>query len=92
VGAETGSCDPGCSWHPDTKKRETFDLLCSSVERFFKTAEKRGSMVGIEGVADRHTLSSIELRFKKKLTRLLNDTAFHCGVIILGFLLSSKNT
>jgi sugar phosphate isomerase/epimerase len=61
VGTETGSCDPGCSWHPDTKKRETFDLLCSSVERLLTTAEKCGSMVGIEGVADRHTLSSIEL-------------------------------
>jgi sugar phosphate isomerase/epimerase len=61
VGTETGSCNPDCSWHPDTKKRETFDMLCSSVERLLKTAEKCGSMVGIEGVADRHTLSSIEL-------------------------------
>jgi sugar phosphate isomerase/epimerase len=61
VGTETGSRNPDCSWHPDTKKRETFDLLCSSVERLLKTAEKCGSMVGIEGVAYRHTLSSIEL-------------------------------
>ncbi|MFP3090807.1 sugar phosphate isomerase/epimerase [Treponema sp. TIM-1] len=61
VGTETGSCNPDCSWHPDTKKRETFDLLCSSVERLLKTAEKCGSIVGIEGVADCHTLSSIEL-------------------------------
>ncbi|MDR2071660.1 MAG: sugar phosphate isomerase/epimerase [Treponema sp.] len=61
VGTETGSCNPDCSWHPDTKKRETFDLLCTSVERLLKTAEKCGSMVGIEPVADRHTLSSIEL-------------------------------
>jgi sugar phosphate isomerase/epimerase len=61
VGTETGSRNPDCSWHPDTKKRETFDLLCSSVERLLKTAEKCGSIVGIEGVADRHTLSSIEL-------------------------------
>jgi sugar phosphate isomerase/epimerase len=64
VGTETGSCNPDCSWHPDTKKRETFDLLCFSLERLLKTAETCGSMVGIEAVADRHTLSSIELTEK----------------------------
>jgi sugar phosphate isomerase/epimerase len=61
VGTETGSCNPDSSWHPDTKKRETFDLLCASVERLLNTAEKCGAMAGIEGVADRHTLSSIKL-------------------------------
>ncbi|MDR2759139.1 MAG: sugar phosphate isomerase/epimerase [Spirochaetaceae bacterium] len=64
VGTETGSCNPDCSWHPDTKKRETFDLFCASLERLLNTAEKCGSMVGIEAVADRHTLSSIELMEK----------------------------
>jgi sugar phosphate isomerase/epimerase len=64
VGTETGSRNPDCSWHPDTKKSETFDLLCSSVERLLGTAEKCGSMVGIEPVADRHTVSSIELTEK----------------------------
>jgi sugar phosphate isomerase/epimerase len=64
VGTETGSCNPDCSFHPDTKKRETFDLFCFSVERLLKTAEKCGSMVGIEAVADRHTVSSIELMEK----------------------------
>jgi sugar phosphate isomerase/epimerase len=64
VGTETGSCSPDCSWQPDTTKSGAFDLLCSSVERLLVTAEKCGSMVGIEPVADRHTVSSIELMEK----------------------------
>jgi sugar phosphate isomerase/epimerase len=61
VGTETGSRDPGCSYHPDTAKPETFDLLCRSVERLLKTAEACGSIVAVEAVADQHTISSIEL-------------------------------
>ncbi|MDR2094214.1 MAG: sugar phosphate isomerase/epimerase [Treponema sp.] len=64
VGTETGSCNPDCSRHPDTGKPETFDLFCSSLERLLNTAEKCGSMVGIEPVADQHTVSSIELMSK----------------------------
>jgi sugar phosphate isomerase/epimerase len=64
VATETGSHDPGCSWHPDTKKSEAFDLLCFSLERLLKTAEICGSIAGIEPVADRHTVSSIELTAK----------------------------
>ena len=59
VGTETGSGSPDCSRHP-----EAFDLLCFYVERLLNTAEKCGSMVGIEPVADRHILSSIELAEK----------------------------
>ncbi|MDR1073600.1 MAG: sugar phosphate isomerase/epimerase [Treponema sp.] len=61
VGTETGSRNPDCFWHPDTQKRETFDLLCASIERLLKTAEKRGAIIGVEAVADQHTISSIEL-------------------------------
>ncbi|MDR0410977.1 MAG: sugar phosphate isomerase/epimerase [Treponema sp.] len=61
VGTETGSCNPDCSFHPDTAKPTTFDMLCISVERLLKTAEKRGVIVGVEAVADQHTISSIEL-------------------------------
>ncbi|MDR2792506.1 MAG: sugar phosphate isomerase/epimerase [Treponema sp.] len=61
VGTETGSCNPDCSWHPDTQKRETFDLLCSSIERLLNAAEKRGAIIGVEAVADQHTVSSIAL-------------------------------
>ncbi|GHT55884.1 AP endonuclease [Spirochaetia bacterium] len=60
VGTETGSCNADCSWHPDTEKSETFDLLCASVERLVAVAEKCGSIVAIEPVADQHTVSSIE--------------------------------
>ncbi|MDR3284196.1 MAG: sugar phosphate isomerase/epimerase [Treponema sp.] len=61
VGTETGSCNPDCSWHPDTQKRETFDLLCASIDRLLNTAEKCGSVVGVEAVAHQHTIASIEL-------------------------------
>jgi sugar phosphate isomerase/epimerase len=64
VGTETGSRNPDCSWHPDTAKAETFDTLCASVERLLKTAEGCGSIIGIEPVADQHTVSSIELTQK----------------------------
>ena len=60
VGTETGSCNPDCSYHPGTEKPETFDLLCRSLERLTGTAEKCGSIVAIEAVADQHTVSSIE--------------------------------
>lgn len=64
VGTETGSCNPDCSWHPDTQKPETFDLLCFSLERLLTAAEKCGSIVGVEAVADQHTIASIELMGK----------------------------
>lgn len=60
VGTETGSLNPDCSFHPDTQSQATFDQLCRSVERLVRVAEGCGSIVGIEPVADRHTLSSIE--------------------------------
>jgi sugar phosphate isomerase/epimerase len=60
VGTETGSRNPDCSRHPDTQKPETFDILCASVERLLACAEKCGSIIGIEPVADQHTVSTIE--------------------------------
>ena len=60
VGTETGSCNADCSYHPDTSKPEFFDLFCRSLERLVNTAEKCGSIVAIEAVADVHTISSIE--------------------------------
>jgi sugar phosphate isomerase/epimerase len=70
VGTETGSKNPDCSYHPDTARPETFDLLCGSVERLIRTAEACGSIVGIEPVADQHTVSSIKL-----MDRLLHRLA-----------------
>jgi sugar phosphate isomerase/epimerase len=70
VGTETGSRDPGCGFHPDTEKPETFDLFCRSLERLIGVAEKCGSVVAIEAVADQHTISSIE-----KMQRVLRHFA-----------------
>jgi len=69
VGTETGSKNADCSFHPDTEKPETFDLLCSSLERLLNTAEKSASCVAIEAVAHQHTVSSIE-KMQKVLSRL----------------------
>ena len=60
VGTETGSLNGDCSFHPDTAKPETFDLFCRSLERLVGTAEKCGSIVAIEAVADQHTICSVE--------------------------------
>ena len=60
VGTETGSCSADCSFHPDTEKPATFDLFCHSLGRLLNTAEKCGSSVAIEAVADQHTVSTIE--------------------------------
>jgi sugar phosphate isomerase/epimerase len=60
VGTETGSRNGDCSFHPDTRTDDTFDLLCESVARLTRTAERCGSIVGIEPVADTHTVDSIE--------------------------------
>jgi hypothetical protein len=38
--ALSGSCSGDCSFHPDTEKPETLDLLCQSLERLINTAEK----------------------------------------------------
>jgi sugar phosphate isomerase/epimerase len=69
VGTETGSCNGDCSFHPDTEKPETFDQFCRSLERLIKTAEKCGSIVAIEAVADQHTVSGIE-KMRRVLSRL----------------------
>jgi sugar phosphate isomerase/epimerase len=66
VGTETGSRNSDCSYHPDTEKPETFDLLCASIDRLITCAEKCGSIVAVEAVADQHTIASIE-----KMTALL---------------------
>ncbi len=69
VGTETGSCNADCSFHPDTRKEATFDLLCLSIERLVRTAEKFGSIVGVEAVSGVHTVSDIG-RMQKLLARI----------------------
>jgi len=66
VGTETGSLNPDCSYNAGTQGDAVFDILCSSVERLARAAERCGAIVGIEPVAWQHTLSTIE-----KTARLL---------------------
>ena len=70
VGTETGSRSPDCSFHPDTEKPETFELFRNSLERLVAAAEKCGSIVAIEAVADQHTISTIE-----KMERIVRSLA-----------------
>jgi len=67
VGTETGSCNPDCSYHPDTAQEKTFETLLHSIERLVKTAERYGVIVGLEAVAGQHTIDSAE-----KMARLLS--------------------
>jgi sugar phosphate isomerase/epimerase len=60
VGTETGSLNPVSSWHPETEAVAALDALCASVGRLVRTAERCGSIVAIEPVADTHAVSSIE--------------------------------
>jgi sugar phosphate isomerase/epimerase len=71
VGTETGSIEPDCSFHPDTAKESTFLTLVESIRRLARAAEETGSagaVVGVEAVADTHTVSSAAL-----MRRLLDD-------------------
>jgi sugar phosphate isomerase/epimerase len=60
VGTETGSLNPDCSFNPQTANPKVFDTLRFSLERLARVAEHYGIIIGIEPVADQHTLSSIE--------------------------------
>jgi sugar phosphate isomerase/epimerase len=68
VGTETGSCNPDCSYHPDTDKPANFDIFCRSLEKLVTTAEKSGSICAIEAVAHQHTISTIE-KMQQVLTK-----------------------
>lgn len=66
VGTETGSKNGDCSYHPDSQTETSFLELVDSVRRLADTAEKYGTIVGIEGVAHHHTVHNYE-----KMLRLL---------------------
>ncbi|WP_304224557.1 sugar phosphate isomerase/epimerase [Gracilinema caldarium] len=73
VGTETGSRNPDCSFHPDTATEATYELFCESVHRLVRRAEQIAAhsqpvIIGIEPVADTHTISSPRL-----MQRLLKD-------------------
>lgn len=60
VGTETGHRSADGSCHPDTGKTETFDLLCRSLERLLRVAEACSAIIGVEAVAGKHTVDSID--------------------------------
>lgn len=60
VGSETGHRSPDGSPHPDTQAAEAFADLIISVRKLCQQAEAYGALVGIEPVAEKHPLSSIE--------------------------------
>jgi len=66
VGTETGSRNADCTYHPASQSEDAFLELVRSVRRLADTAEKYGSIVGIEGVAHHHTMDTYD-----KLVRLL---------------------
>ncbi|MBL4630753.1 MAG: sugar phosphate isomerase/epimerase [Paraglaciecola sp.] len=66
VGTETGSKNADCTYHDETKTEETFLELVAVIKRLAVTAERYGSIVGIEGVAHHHTINTVE-----KMARML---------------------
>lgn len=66
VGTETGSRNADCTFNPASQSEEAFLELVESVKRLARTAEKYGSIVGIEGVAHHHTVHTVE-----KMQRML---------------------
>jgi len=60
VGTETGYRSVDGSRHPETDTPESFDLLCRSLERLLRTAETSAAIIGVEAVAGKHTISSVE--------------------------------
>lgn len=61
VGTETGSRNADCTYNPETQKEDAFLELIVAIKRLAQTAEKYGSVVGIEGVAHNHTIHNYEL-------------------------------
>lgn len=64
IGTETGSINPDCSFNPDTYTKEVFNDFIKVIVNLVEEAEKFGVFVGIEPVADIHTINSPE-RMKK---------------------------
>ena len=66
VGTETGSRNADCTYHPDSQSEEAFLELVAAIKRLSITAEKYGTIVGIEGVAHHHVIHTYE-----KMVRML---------------------
>lgn len=66
VGTETGSRHADCSYHVDSQSEAAFLEVVEVIKRLAITAEKYGSIVGIEGVAHHHVIHTYE-----KMVRML---------------------
>jgi L-ribulose-5-phosphate 3-epimerase len=66
VGTETGSRNADCTYNPASQQEDAFLELVDSVRRLAETAEKYGTIVGIEGVAHHHTVHTYD-----KMERML---------------------
>ncbi len=80
VGTESGSAAPNCSFHPDTASETFFKRLVTSLSRLVRHAESlgpNGPIIGVEPVADIHTLSSPDRT--RRLLSLIDSAAI--GII-----------
>ncbi len=66
VGTETGSPLPDCRYSDRIYREDCFQDFLNSLRILVDTAEKTGTIVGIEGVADKHCIHSHE-RMKRTL-------------------------
>ncbi|MGL1957256.1 MAG: sugar phosphate isomerase/epimerase [Colwellia sp.] len=66
VGTETGSRNADCTYHKESNSEAAFLELVAVIKRLAKTAEKYGSIVGIEGVAHHHVINTVD-----KMARML---------------------
>ncbi len=58
IGTETGSIDPDCSYNPGTYSKDVFNDFINVIAELVEEAEKFGVFVGIEPVADKHTINT----------------------------------
>ncbi len=72
VATETGSCNPDCSYNPETSEEKIFTIFLKSVERLLKKAEEHDAYVTLEAVARKNTISSAE-RMRRVMDTFKSD-------------------
>lgn len=68
VGTETGSLNPDCTYHPETASPAVYTRFCNNLGPLLAYAEEKQVFIGIEPVAQVHTIGSIAL-----MRQLLSD-------------------
>lgn len=72
IGTETGSINADCSYNPGTYTRDVFNDFTNVINDLVEEAEKFGVFVGIEPVADIHTINTPE-RMKELLDNIKSN-------------------